>query len=202
MKKSTGTGLSLAMALGMALGIGASQVAHAVPIVYGFDIDFDEGPLIGNAFSGTFSIDGDAFTRVGTETFTPDGSENGELLSFDITIAGDAFTMEDDGDFPEYPAVIFSHGLFEGMDYLAGNGSLPDSIGRDVLSTDIAGNGSLLDILGLNVLYTDSAGDDSFGDVTNVDVIAEVPNPATLALLGSGLLGLIGVVYRRRTSNG
>src|SRR5262245_18767378 len=111
--------------LGVATLLAASgSPAHAAPIVFPFTVTFTSGSLSGQRFPGSLSVEGnDCTALVGlcTGSFTPDGSLDGTLLSFDITINGDVFTRGSDEDYPNFPRVEFINNVITLIDFLAGD---------------------------------------------------------------------------------
>ena len=103
--------------LGIYLYVLSATAAHAMLMDYTFDVSFDGGPLSGETFTGSFTVD--EFTGSGLERFAPSGSPDpdntGILVSLEILIDGNTFTMADAFDFPETPIVDTLDGTVIGM---------------------------------------------------------------------------------------
>lgn len=161
-----------------ALALLTSPYAKAEPVFVDFQVLLQLGPLDGQVFNGDFSVEGEHFTRTGTEEFTP-ANENKRLLSFQIEIDGTSFSMADDVEFPLSPIVTFSHGLVTSLTYI-GN---PQPF--------------VLTIIALDVSYIDAEEMLSAGIVSSVaERPSRVPEPGSLVLLAIAMAGIM--VVRRR----
>jgi hypothetical protein len=157
------------------------QRAEATPIFFNFALDFDSGPLDGQSFLGALSVDGNDCPGSCNGLFTPDGVD-GDLLSFDVTVSGIAFSITNDTVFPFKPEVQFANNTIAFVD--------------SVLEI---GAGTELDILfgtldEPDVIFTLAAGEASIGQ------FRQVPEPTGFALFAAGLAVLLGVVAQRRRS--
>jgi hypothetical protein len=149
-----------------------SMPAYASPITYDLTLEQTGGNITASG-TGDFTINGPV-SLTGFDAFD---EALGNLTALDFTIAGNSFNLSDDPG----AAVLFSSGSLIVVAYA----------GTDDPSLQIAlGTGNLA------FNYLDSAnGDNSFGLIEYA--LAPVPEPGTLAVLASGLLG-IGFFFRRR----
>lgn len=161
--------------------------AQAAPLGFDFEIEFTSGGLSGNKYTGGFVIDDSTFSGTGTETFTSTGSFSGDtLLSFDITVAGFAYTITDDNLFPVYPRVGFTDDVVTYIDYSTGIFS--------IFYDPVAQVNAVILLPG-----TASESDFGFGYITSITPNAPaVPLPAGLPLVLTGLAGFAGLRMRKK----
>ena len=128
------------------------------------------GPLTGESLTGFFEIDETAFIGTGPEEFN---LLNGGLLELELTFNGITYVPIQAQNFPIEPLVTFSNGNFAGLAFVA----IPN----------LGGVG--INTFGSNFIVGSPTSDLAFG-AFQVTPSTSVPTPATLALLGLGLLGL------------
>lgn len=95
--------------------------AESAPIAFDFTLDFSSGPLAGQSFQGTVTVESSDCTASGglcDGLFDPDGPL--DLLSFSATVDGVTFTAADDVSFPDFPVVTFSNGVHRGYQFRHG----------------------------------------------------------------------------------
>ena len=177
-----------ALFLGVAAIWTGSLPAGAAPIFFEFTLTGAVGPHAGTVGSGSFSIEGDDFTGTGSETFRPSGTvvtpTTGTLLTFDVEFAGVSFSIEDETDFPDGPAVSFFDGAFTETNYF----SFTDRSAIDLSRRDF------FTFNGAGISGT------TFGPPLTVSRVAAVPEPASVWLFGSALAVTLAWARRREVS--
>ncbi len=157
----------------------ASLSAQAAA-VYNFDGLVDSGPLLGSAYTGSFSFEEPAPSFDGTVALT----------SFQLNFFGQSYTLADADDFT-VPAALFFQGQFLGIDFI-------DADAADLaLRPFVQLTAGFFDLSEAFFAYTavDGAG---FGNFTPVQQQAQVAEPASLGLALAGLGGLLA--WRRRAA--
>lgn len=171
---------------GLALSLAISGPATAAPIFFGFELDFTAGPLAGQTFSGTVSVDGDDCTAAGglcDGVFFPNSLDH-TLLSFDVTVDGVPFGITDDAGYPNFPLIEFDNDEIVFVDFAA------------LVDFD------LLTIAGSTVNFHPADADTSVGVFVGGGRIEQVPAPAGLALLAVGAAAIGVMAVRRRRPHG
>jgi hypothetical protein len=100
-----------AITSGLVLSLAVQQVnpVQAATVNYNLAGTIQNGSLVGETFSGTFSYDNSPLTDSGFETL---GVSQVSLNFFGLT-----FTADDDDSYPDYPTVEFSNGSFLGLNF-------------------------------------------------------------------------------------
>ncbi len=132
------------------------------------------GSFAGTTGSGSFSYDNTLITGVGDEMLL------GTEFDLEFTIFGQTFTNADDIDYPEFPELVFFDGLVVAIDFVV----------EGIINEPGVDNFSIID------LFEVAPGE--FETEVNVNQTA-IPVPASVWLLGSGLLGLVGVARRKHS---
>lgn len=153
---------------------GLASAAAQATMKFTFDVTFNDGPLDGDTFTGSFTLNG--FTGSGLEVFLPPGSSEpggtGKLLAFEIEVDGNVFTMSDDTEFRDLPMIEAEEGMISYMDYggVSNTGvrlRLDGSPGIEEPSI---------------VWYEDDSGTKSFGYWNNVQIIPYNANARSIDL--------------------
>jgi hypothetical protein len=180
-------------ALGLLAGVLAGS-AEAAPVIFGWDLFFTQGPLAGQDFRGTLSVNGCPTSTTCSGNFAaPPPATPLSLLSLNITVAGVAFAINNDTGFGSgFPDVTFDNsGHLSAIDY---QGVVTVGANTFVLDTSDAN-------IGENVaFYRGAVGAPIFGSVS-IARLGVVPEPGTIPLLAAGVIGVL-LAGRRRGSNG
>jgi hypothetical protein len=176
--------------LGLLAGVLAGS-AQAAPTLFFWNLDFTQGPLTGQDFQGTLSVNGCGGICSGNFT-TPPPATPLSLVSLNITVGGVAFAINNDTGFGTgFPDVTFDQsGHISAIDY------------QGVVT--VGGNTFVLDTSGANIgenvaFYRGALGAPVFGSLSIARLA--VPEPGTIPLLGAALIGVF-LVGRRRLSQG
>jgi len=177
----------------------ATLSASATPIVFNFDADTPGAPNPSDTVGGlTLSVlgagtvcdvSGDGFTSLsGNALITNDcgGTYGGTILEFSSPLSSLTFDYAISGSDP-VGILYLLDGQFVGVDSLTYTPGDPPSF-----------EGSLT-ITGLfNDVLFDTGGSSSDYALDNLSaVVAPVPEPSSIALLATGMLGFAGLVRRR-----
>ena len=159
---------------------GLASAAAQATMKFTFDVTFDEGPLDGDTFTGSFTLNG--FTGSGLEVFLPPGSSEpggtGKLLAFEIEVDGNVFTMRDDVEFRDLPMIEAEDGMISYMDY--------GGVSNTGVRLRLDGSPGIEEPA--IVWYEDDLGTKSFGYWNNVQVVGENPRHMQLNAIGDSAI--------------
>lgn len=169
--------LTLIASAALMLAPALSQAAS-----YTFSGQIDDGPLLGQAFAGSFEFD--------ATSVTPTFEGNLPLSAFSMLLAGQTYTL---ASADAAPVAVYYDGSFLGLSYIDGDAA--DPLLRPFVAL-VPGFLSLTDAyLAYDRSTNANAGEAGFGSFS----VAVVPEPAALLLMLAGL-GVVGGVARRRSA--
>jgi hypothetical protein len=179
--------------LGLAAAIAAPTAAHADTLLT-YTVDFTPTQIISSGNvplfpgspggSGTFTIDSSTPTPSGTYSY---GNGIGDLTSGNFMVNGYDFNFAT-SNITGTPEVMFNNaGQLTDLSFNLSNSS-------GTLELSLLGGGLTYDFTANN--YTNPNPSSVFSYYQHGDT-SVVPEPSTLALLGSGLLGVAGVIRRK-----
>ena len=185
-----------ALLLAVTVLVVISETSNAAVYTYDFTAFVTNGTYLGETGMGTFTYDTDNL-----ETDSPTIRAGSGGLTVTLDLFDQTFTQENDVDFghsPSAPSVVFDDITAPDkpsqLDFWVSETCSPGmECDSDRVITPIDRDG-VMGFGGWSLIYN---------DVENryyweVHVIEPVPVPATVYLLGSGLIGLMGFVKRRK----
>lgn len=161
-----------ALATALLLATGGAQAQTQAFTLQGLLTD---GPLAGQAFSGSFSVDPSALA--------PGGDAEFALSSFNLLLGGNSYTL---ATADAAPTAVYAAGSFAGLSYVDADAANP------ALRPWIAFIPGFDNFAGAYLAYTGptvGGADSGFGSYA----VTAVPEPASVALLLAGL-GVVGAV--------
>jgi hypothetical protein len=167
----------LAAALGLSLAVPAQAATRLLDLT-----------VVGSALDGTVVTGSLTFDETLLDSFVSGFLDPGMgFESIDLTFGGQAFAIEDDQDFPNFPTLTVTSGFVTGIDYIVTEFDVPNPTAIDEP-----------DVVTFFVSIEDDDGTTLSGRFVTSDTLAPIPLPAGLPLLLAGL-GALGIVAHRRT---
>ncbi|MEM6259820.1 MAG: hypothetical protein AAGI37_16210 [Planctomycetota bacterium] len=165
--------------------------ASAAPIKTGIlTLDFTSGPLAGQQVVGSFTVDESLLTGSGVEQLVPTdasllifgGTSKRGFLSLDVTIDGNAFSLDDDFDYPELPVLFYEDGVPVAFDFFMTD---PNVLGDSDPFLNVLIDPELIigAPVGTNELVYRPDGSSFDNESTGTAAFTVVPEPATAMLL-------------------
>lgn len=161
------------------LGLAVAPAAYASPITYNLTLT----NLVGNIAGGTGSITLDDTPGSGLDIFSQPGLSGNRITDLSFSIGGDVFTL---ADAVSLTTASFFNGALTGIHYDGVLSSGKVDINFDSVSLFYTFNDDLSGVSSYGIIGGNVA--------TNA---AHAPEPSTLMLFGSGVLGLAGIARRR-----
>jgi hypothetical protein len=166
---------SLAASAALLLAPALSQAAS-----FTFSGLVDDGPLVGQAFGGSFTFD--------SSSVTPTFAGSLPLSAFSMLLAGQTYTL---ASADAAPVAVYFDGTFLGLSYV--DADAPNPLLRPVVAL-VPGVVTLAEAyLGYDQSNDPGAGLAGYGSFS----VTLVPEPAALLLMLAGL-GVVGVMTRQR----
>jgi PEP-CTERM motif len=164
------------------------------------DLSTDGGTI--SATATTLSLSGDALTKygaiggsnLGTVTFTTGAFTSGDVMSGGTLGAGGTFTISGNGSVMGVPNGVIFTGAFTSATWTFHSATSTYTFVGDV--TGSGGAATITEITLSGTLSPNGTITVGSGDITLVT--SQVPEPGTLGLLGTGLVGLGGLLRRKR----
>jgi hypothetical protein len=185
--------LSLALCT---IALASLPSASALADTLNFEFSFTSNGINGSG-DFTATTDGTNTFLINADSFegTTSTTKNGAAMNIILLLAPGSTFGTDNGindNLLTFSASSDSYSLDpNGMSYELANGALVNLF--DVTEAGAAGKGVLLERAGSGNTVDQAA------DITITEIASPVPEPGSLALLGTGVLGLAGVIRRKLT---